>query len=130
MIYWILAGILILISIASRFIAPEKRFAKGIARAQLITLLTLKDSGTQLRGIELYKQVLSFRPGYNSERISEVLKSTRERVGSRFKFRDVVVDLIAKEYFRRLGLKPVPKNSANIYTVAREVSYKMFPENL
>lgn len=85
-------------------------FAKGIAKTQLSTLRHLYNQNPELFGEALYEQVIILRPTYNSEKAKKIIKEAKESfertawiktsTESKFCFRDVVEQLIIREYFK------------------------------
>ncbi len=96
-----------------------KNFAKSIAKTQLNILQKIKEQNPDLTGKNLYRQVLSFRPGYDSKKIENIIEEAEEELKKPWKrnpnqteinFRDVVYILIMNEYIQT---QPVSKNLVN-----------------
>lgn len=93
-----------------------KRYAKSIAKTQLGILQKIKEKNPDLLGRDLYKQVLFYRPGYDSKKIENIIEEAEEELKKPWRrnpnqteinFRDVVYTLIMNEYMQT---QPVNKN--------------------
>ena len=114
-------------------------FARGIAKTQLRTLHSLQKQSPALTGGFLYEQVIMLRPSYNSERAKKIIQEAQEsfvrtswmnteaqkKYG--FGFRDVVSELITKEYFKN---KTITEKDATAVTIILMVVREIIPADL
>ncbi len=114
-------------------------FARGIAKTQLRTLRSLQKRNPALTGGFLYEQVITLRPGYNSEKAKKIIQeaqesfvrtgwmSTEEQKKYGFGFRDVVSALITEEYFKN---KTTTRNDTNAVTIILMVVREIIPGDI
>lgn len=105
--------------------SPEERFAKGIARAQLIAILSVKDKYPHLSLEERYRVAIGTRPGYGEKEIGEVFALAKNAPGSTNDLVDIIAALIIYEYHKRVGLG---RSNSDIGVIAYRVATKMFPK--
>ena len=123
---YIIVAVLVVIFVLTRLLtSPEERFAKGLARAQLVAILCIKDEYPQLSLKDRYREAIKTRPGYGDLEVDEVYKIVEQSNGSKDDPADVVEALIVYEYHKRVGLQ---QGKNDIRTIAHKTVLKMFPK--
>ena len=91
--------------------SSPKGFAKGLAKAQLISLNAFKNKNPGAKdATKQYQSALSTRPGYTEEMVDNIIKDARgacKESGIKFNFQAVVIQLAAYEYMKRTGNSPL-----------------------
>ena len=123
-VYVILAIIVIFFVIRS-FSNPEERFAKGIARAQLVSILVVADKYPNMPLEERYRMAIGTRPGYGEKELDEVFALSKKLPGYTNDLADIIAALIIYEYHVRVGRGP---SNVDIEDVAIRTAIKMFPK--
>jgi len=92
--------------------ATPRGFAKQLAKAQLRSFNALKSAYPNVPRDQLYSQVITFRPGYDSDLAVNIVSAARDvsnEMGTGLKFWVVVWQLASYEYLSRTGQSPLPK---------------------
>ena len=122
-VYIIIAVIVIAFVLNRLLTSPEERFAKGLARAQLISILLVKDKYPDLTLEDRFREAIKTRPGYGDREVDEIYEQVKQAKGSNQEVADVIKAMIIYEYNTRVGYQ---RGKKDIGTVAEETVAKMF----
>lgn len=100
--------VLFLILVAYKLVQSSKPegFAKGVAKAQKIPYLAVKEKYPDSSKEENYARAISTRSGYDKKRAKSLVSSAKEvskAWGEEFNFKSVVKYLVLREYQMRAG---------------------------